>query len=209
MKYMATFIQAHTKAVSEAALLGWWHHINAGVSVPALPQHVPFHNWEAEGFLSASPSQAMGNWGQPPVPALPPHTNGGTQLHSLGVRRQRWRSTAKASCGQLFCRPGVGSETANCSSALALPQAQRLRDMDLSPGVRAHQHVTHLSSHPQPKVPPWAPVPGAAGDDGEFAGAGAEVTFHRAITEMGPANLTSWIRPGLGQSKAIWSDWLL
>lgn len=28
MKYMATFIQAHAKAVSEAALLGWGHHIN-------------------------------------------------------------------------------------------------------------------------------------------------------------------------------------
>ena len=158
MKYVATFTRAHAEAVGEAALLGGRHHINTWVSVPALPQHVHFHGWETAGSPAASPSHAMGSWGQPLVPVLPPRTSGGTQLHSLGVRKQRWRSTAKVSWGQLFCRPGVGSETANCSSALALPWAQRLRDTGLS--LEEESELTNTShsflptsNHKSPLVP--------------------------------------------------------
>lgn len=75
-------------------------------------------------------------------------------------------------------------------------------------GVRAHQHLTHISSHLQPQIPPGPQFPMLLGMMESLLELELKPT-QRAITEMGPANCTSWRRLGLGQSKPVWSDWLL
>lgn len=88
----------------------------------------------------------------------------------------------KACWGQLFHCQGEGSEGANCSPVLALPQ--RLRDMGLPPEESELTNISHTflptsKSHPGPQF--------LVLDDAELAGAGAEASFHRAIIDMGPA----------------------
>ena len=86
------------------------------------------HQHCREGFLPAPhlPQAAV------PCTMLLPHAGGGTQLCLLAIRKHRSRPTAKVPWGQLFCRPGVGSEMANCSSVLASLEGQRLKDTGLS-----------------------------------------------------------------------------
>lgn len=88
----------------------------------------PSYQHYREGFLPAPhlPQAAMAHT------TLLPHVDGGTQPCLLGIRKHRSSPMARASWGQLFCRPGVGSEMANCSSVLASLEGQRLKDTDLS-----------------------------------------------------------------------------
>lgn len=210
MKYMATFIQAHAKAVSEAALLGWWHHINAWVSVPALsPPACPLSRLGGRRFPVSIPLPSHGKLGPAPRPSTPTPYQWGHPAPLTGCQEAEVEIHGEGILGTavLQTRGRVrDGKLQFCAGIAAGTTAQ-----GHGPVPRSQSSPTcHTPFFPPPTTnPPWAPVPGAAGADGEFAGAGAEISFHRAITEMGPANPTSWIRPGLGQSKAIWSDWLL
>lgn len=202
MKYVATFIQADAEAVSGAALVGWRHHINTWVSASALPQHVPFHDWEAAGSPPASPSHAMGSASRPPQPSPPtPHQWGhpspltGRQKAEVEIHREGILGTAV-----LQTRGRVRDGKLQLCAGIATGATAQGQGPVPRRGVRAHQHITHISSHLQPQTPPGSQFLMLLGMMESLL---ELKSTHRAITEMGPANPTSWRRPGLGQSKHV------